>query len=335
MKKTLIIAEAGVNHNGSFEIAMKLVDAAKDCGADIIKFQTFSAAKLVTKQAKKASYQIENTKNNNSQLDMLERLELSYDQQKKIKDYCISKNIEFLSTAFDLESLNFLFDLGINRVKIPSGEITNLPYLRIIGSKNIPTILSTGMSNLSDIEGAVNVIMNSGLERKKLTILHCTTQYPVPISEVNLNCLKTLKSAFLTDVGYSDHTESTSIPAVAVAIGAKVIEKHITLDNNMNGPDHKASLNPIKFKQMVQNIREIEQAMGSSIKEPSLSEIENIKSVRKSIVASKRINIGEQFSNDNLTVKRPGTGISPMLIDTLIGRVSNICYEEDDLIQYL
>lgn len=325
----LIIAEAGVNHNGSVEIAKKLIDVAKEIGVDIIKFQTFKSDKMTSKIAQKATYQVKTTNNNESQLAMLKKLELSYEDFKELKDYCNKIDIEFLSTAFDLESVEFLNSSGMNLWKIPSGEITNLPYLQKIAAYNKPVILSTGMSTMSEIEEAVNVFKTYECP---LTVLHCTTEYPAPLNQVNLNVMETLKSRFSCEIGYSDHTEGIEISLAAVALGAKVIEKHITLDKNMEGPDHKASLNPIEFKALVEGIRHIELALGSNIKEPTTSEESNKLVARKSIVASQKIEKGEIFTIDNLTTKRPGTGISPMRWYEFIGQISNRDYEEDELI---
>lgn len=326
-----IIAEAGVNHNGSLELAKELVDAAKESGADCVKFQTFKAGNLVSKSAKKAEYQTENTGTDESQLEMLKKLELSQDEFIELKNYCDQVGIEFMSTAFDLESIDFLSDIDMKSWKIPSGEITNLPYLLKIAKLNKPLILSTGMSTMDDIDQAVQVLRENS--QAELTVLHCTTEYPTPFGEVNLNAMKTIGEAFDVEIGYSDHTQGIEVPIAAVALGAKVIEKHFTLDRNMEGPDHKASLEPDELKEMVTSIRNIEESMGSSIKTPTESELKNIAIVRKSIVASRKIDKGETFSEDNLMVKRPGEGISPMNWFDVIGKVAKCDFEEEEYIE--
>lgn len=325
--KTFIIAEAGVNHNGSIKVAKKLIDKAIECGVDCIKFQTFSAKNLVNKTAKKAEYQIENTKNNNSQLEMLKKLELSYDDFAELKKYCEEKNIMFLSTPFDLESCDFLNDLDMKIFKIPSGEITNLPYLRKINSFGKKVILSTGMANSNEIQDALNVLKDC-----EVSLLHCTTEYPCPYDNVNMNAMLTLKENFGLEVGYSDHTQGIEIPIMAVAMGAKIIEKHFTLDKNMEGPDHKASLEPDELKAMVMAIRNVEKAFGNGVKEPQEAEKKNIDIARKSIVAKTNIKKGETFTEENLTTKRPGNGISPMRWDEIIGTVAVRDFQEDELI---
>ena len=330
----LIIAEAGVNHNGSIDMAKDLVDAASNAGADIVKFQTFKAASLVTNYASKASYQTNNTDPHESQKSMLANLELSEDDHHTLIDYCATKNITFLSTAFDLASIELLERTNPALWKIPSGEITNLPYLRSIGSFNMPIFLSTGMSNLGDIESALNILETAGTERLNITIMHCTTEYPAPFDEVNLMCIPALAKAFGTSVGYSDHTTGLSVPIAAAALGAKVIEKHLTLDRNLPGPDHKASLEPQEFAQMVQGIRTVVASLGDGIKRPTTSEKKNLSIARKSIVASSLIRAGDKFSSSNLTTKRPGYGISPMYWDSIIGRLSARDYMPDDLIEW-
>lgn len=330
-KKTIIIAEAGVNHNGSFELACRLVDEAAAAGADYVKFQTFKTENLVTRSVKAADYQKANC-NADSQFEMLKRLELTFDQFGELADYCRSKGIGFLSTPFDKESISFLASLGMDYMKVPSGELTNLPYLRDVASTGIPPVISTGMSTLSDVENALEVFMDAGFLREDIILLHCTTQYPTPFRDVNLRAMLTLKAAFGTVIGYSDHTPGIEVPIAAVALGGKVIEKHFTLDKNMEGPDHKASLNPSELREMVSAIRNIEESLGSGIKSVAASEKENIKAARKSIVASKEIKKGEVFSEENLTVKRPGTGISPILWDEVVGRVSPADFSRDDLI---
>lgn len=327
-----IIAEVGVNHNGSLSLAKQLVDVAADCGANAVKFQTFKATTLVTKTAKQAEYQALNTGQSESQFDMLQRLELSEAVHKELIDYCKTRNLEFMSTPFDLQSIKLLNDLGVNRFKIPSGEITNYPYLKMVGSYNKEIVLSTGMAILGEIEAALNILIESGTDKNRITILHATTDYPTQMQDVNLNAMKTIAQAFRVRVGYSDHTAGVEVPTAAVALGASIIEKHFTLDKNLPGPDHKASLEPQELKQMVQAIRNIEIAMGDGVKWPSSNEKKNIEIVRKSIVASKAIKKGQVFSEKNLTVKRPAQGISPMRWNEVIGQVAQQDYEVDDLI---
>ena len=311
--RVLIIAEAGVNHNGDITLAKKLKDAAADAGVDYVKFQTFNSKKLVSKSAQKADYQKQNTNDEvESQLKMLQKLELSKNDHLILIDYCKAKNIKFLSTAFDLDSIDFLEELKIDLWKIPSGEITNLPYLRKLGGLGKPVIISTGMAEMSEIEDAINVVTSSGTDIKDITVLHCNTEYPTPMQDVNLTAMNTIKDVFKVPIGYSDHTLGIEIPIAAVALGATVIEKHFTLDNSMDGPDHKASLEPQELKKMVAAIRNIEQALGNGIKAPSPSEVKNKPIARKSIVANVDISKGEVFNENNITVKRPGTGISPM-----------------------
>ena len=330
---TLIIAEAGVNHNGNMQTAKRLIDAASDAGANIIKFQTFKASQLATKDAEQAAYQQQALGQKQSQLSMLEKLELKPNQHRPLIQHCEQRNIEFLSTAFDINSIDLLSSLNIRRWKIPSGEITNLPYLRKIGSMNESIILSTGMANLGEIESAIRVLERAGCHRDKITALHCTTEYPAPFEEVNLRAMRSIAEAFGVGVGYSDHTEGIAIPIAAAGMGTTVIEKHLTLDRNLPGPDHKASLEPTDFAAMVRGIRSVEKALGDGIKRPTISEEANIKVVRKSLVASKPIRSGELFSADNLTAKRPGTGISPMLWDDWIGREATRDFSSDELIR--
>ncbi len=325
-----IIAEAGVNHNGSFELACRLVDAAKEAGADCIKFQTFKAEKLVSKDAGKAAYQQEMT-GGGSQQDMLRKLELSFDEFLRLKEYCEKKEIRFLSTPFDFESIRFLESLDMPFWKIPSGEVTNLPYLVALAKTGKPVILSTGMCTMKEIEAAIQVLKENGTE--DIRLLHCNTEYPTPFEDVNLNAMKTMREAFGCEVGYSDHTRGIEVPIAAAALGATVIEKHFTLDRTMEGPDHKASLEPDELAAMVQGIRHIEKALGSGIKEPSPSEKKNIAVARKSIVASRPIRQGEVFSEENLAVKRPGTGISPMKWNDVLGNRAKRDFEEDELIE--
>ncbi len=330
----LIIAEAGVNHNGSIELAKELVDVAKDCGADIVKFQSFKSNNLVIKDTKKAEYQSINTNNEDSQLDMLSKLELTYEEQLDLKNYCIRKNIEFLSTAFDLESLDLINKMNLKRFKIPSGEITNLPYLRKIGSFGKSIILSTGMANIEEIGSALNELYLAGTARKDISILHCTSEYPAPFIDINLRAMSTIKKEFNVQVGYSDHTLGIEVAFAAVSLGADIIEKHITLDKNLSGPDHKASLEPQEFNNLVKGIRNITVALGKNEKKIANSEIKNLQIVRKSIVAKKDIKKGEFFTEENLTTKRPAIGICPMRWDEIIGKKSNKNYKIDDLIKF-
>lgn len=331
MSKTLIIAEAGVNHNGDIHLAKKLIEAAADAGADYIKFQTFKAESLVNKTAEQADYQKENTGKTESQFDMLKRLELSYDDFDELEKSCQEHDIKFLSTAFDFESIAYLKN-KLDFYKIPSGEITNLPYLEKVAKLNLPIIMSTGMANMQEVKEALAVLEKNGIIRNNITILHCNTEYPTPMQDVNLNAMLTIADELGVKVGYSDHTLGIEIPIAAVAMGAKVIEKHFTLDKNMQGPDHKASLEPHELKAMVDGIRNIEKAMGSGVKTPSPSEQKNIDVARKSIVAASSIKQGEVFTSQNITTKRPGTGISPMQWHELIGTPAQKDYKEDELI---
>lgn len=326
-----IIAEAGVNHNGSLELAKNLVDKAKEAGADCVKFQTFKANQIVSKNAVKADYQKKQNESSESQYEMLKKLELSFYDFIELNNYCKETGINFLSTAFDFESIDFLNELGMQVWKIPSGEITNLPYLVKIAQLNKKVILSTGMSTMSEIENAVNILKDNGAS--EIIILHCTTEYPTPYEDVNLNAMLTIKEKFGYDVGYSDHTMGIEVPIAAVALGAKVIEKHFTLDRNMDGPDHKASLEPSELKSMVDAIRNIELSMGTGIKEPANSEKKNITIARKSIVAKRFIKKDEILTEQNLTVKRPGDGISPMKWFEIIGSKAIRNFNEDELIE--
>jgi len=331
---TIIIAEAGVNHNGDIEIAKRLVDAAKESGADIVKFQKFESLELATSKADKAKYQKVTTGKKENQLTMLKKLEMNIECHEILKEYCEKIDIEFLSTPFDIKSVDELRRLNLRRWKIPSGEITNLPYLRHIGACKMPIVLSTGMANLSEIELALETIEQAGTERNKITLLHCTTEYPATFNEINLNAMRTMESTFKVRVGYSDHSRGITIPIAAVALGASIIEKHITLDRNMEGPDHKASIEPNEFSSMVRSIREIEVALGDGIKRPTPREKENMKVVRKSIVAAKPIKKGEEFDEENLTTKRPAIGISPIHYDAFVGKRSNEDYEINQLIKW-
>jgi N,N'-diacetyllegionaminate synthase len=325
-----IIAEAGVNHNGSIENAKKLIDAAVSAGADSVKFQTFIAENLVTENVGKAEYQKQEAGSDESQLKMLKKLELSFDEFKELQSYCEDKSIDFLSTAFDFDSIDFLNDIGIKKWKVPSGDITNLPFLVKIARTQKPVILSTGMSDMTEIREAINILKQHGTE--DLTVLHCTSEYPAPYKEVNLKAMNSIAEAFGVEVGYSDHTKGIEIPVAAVAMGAQIIEKHFTLDNNMEGPDHKASLEPSELKKMVSSIRNVELAMGTGEKKPVPSEEKNKMLVRKSIIASRKIEKGELFTEKNLTVKRPGTGVSPMKWFEILGRNSTKNYIKDELI---
>jgi len=327
-----IIAEAGVNHNGSIELAKKLIDVASDAGADAVKFQTFKAENLVSKNAQKAEYQKQTTSREETQFEMIKKLELDVDTHKMLLNYCNVKKIIFLSTPFDNESIDLLDGLGLKIFKVPSGEITNLPYLKNIGVLNKKIILSTGMSDIGEIEDALDVLLESGTQKENITVLHANTMYPTPMEDVNLNAMLTIAKTFNVNFGYSDHTLGIEVDIAAVAMGAAVIEKHFTLDKTMLGPDHKASLEPDELKAMVKAIRNIEMALGDGIKKPSVSEFSNIEIVRKSIVAAKRIKKGETLTEDNITVKRPGNGISPMLFDKFLGSEALKDYQVDDLI---
>ena len=328
-----IIAEAGVNHNGSMDMAKRLIDVAADAGVDFVKFQTFKADKLLIEKAKKAEYQINATSIDESQYSMIQKLELDESDHKEIIDYCSSVGVDFLSTGFDNESIDLLYNYDIPFFKIPSGEITNLPYLRHVAGKMKPIILSTGMSTERDIEEALKIFYNSGIDKNLITVLHCNSEYPTPMEDVNLRAMLSIKDMFNVKVGYSDHTLGIEIPLAAVALGASVIEKHFTLDRTFIGPDHAASLEPNELKEMVMGIRNIEKALGSKIKKPTASEQKNISIARKSIVAKKHITIGEKFTEDNLCTKRPGTGISPMEWDNVILQKAKKNFEKDELIE--
>ena len=332
--RVLIIAEAGVNHNGSLDIAKRLVDEAADAGVDIVKFQTFKAEKLVSKSAKQAEYQQRNMgKAADSQYSMLKKLELSPLQHEELIDYKREKGIRFFSTAFDMDSIEYLHSLNLGLWKIPSGEITNYPYLRKIAQYGEPVILSTGMCELSDIEDAIQVLLSYGLQKNQITVLHCNTEYPTPMRDVNLKAMLEIERKFGVAVGYSDHTEGIEVPIAAVALGATVIEKHFTLDKNMEGPDHKASLEPQDLRAMVKAIRNIEQALGSGHKVISASERKNIEVARKSIVAACPIRKGDLLTDENLTVMRPGNGISPMRWEEVIGTYATRNYQEEEPIE--
>jgi N,N'-diacetyllegionaminate synthase len=330
--QVLIIAEAGVNHNGDLDLAKGLIDAAAQAGADLVKFQTFSADRLATAAAAKADYQTQTTGSAETQHAMLRRLELTRDMHLALIDHCHQRAIGFLSTAFDIPSLDLLAELGLERFKIPSGEITNPLYLRHVGAYGKPLILSTGMATLGEIEAALAILEAAGTPRARITVLHCNTEYPTPMQDVNLRAMVTLREAFQVAVGYSDHTLGIEVPIAAVALGATVIEKHLTLDRCLPGPDHPASLEPDEFAAMVRAIRNIEQALGDGLKRPSPSEAKNKPIARKSLVAVVPIRAGEPFTPANLTAKRPGTGISPMRWDEVIGRLALRDFAADELI---
>ncbi|WP_300732894.1 N-acetylneuraminate synthase [uncultured Helicobacter sp.] len=334
MTKVTIIAEAGVNHNGDMALAKQLIDVAAEAGADIVKFQTAKAENVVSRFAQKAEYQIENTGNaEQSQLEMIQKLVLDDSAWQPLMEYCDKKGITFLSTPFDIKSIDLLHKLGLQTFKIPSGEITNLPYLRRIGALNKKVILSTGMANLGEIESAIDVLTQCGTKRENITLLQCNTEYPTPFCDVNLKAMNTLHNAFHLPVGYSDHTPGISIPLAAVGMGATIIEKHFTLDKNMEGPDHKASLEPHELKAMVQGIREIELALGDGIKRTSPSEAKNKPIARKSIVANCAIKKGEILSEVNLYAKRPAGGISPMEWDNVVGKKAIRDFAPDEMIE--
>ena len=328
-----IIAEAGVNHNGSVDLAKKLIDAASISGADAVKFQTFKAENLVVKNTQKADYQKQTTDASESQFDMIKKLELDIDTHKELIAHCQKKDIMFLSTPFDHESIDLLSDLGLQIFKIPSGEITNLPYLRHIGSLGKKVVLSTGMSNLKEVGDALNILINAGTSKDNITVLHANTMYPTPMEDVNLNAMLTIQKEFDVDIGYSDHTLGIEVDIAAVAMGASCIEKHFTLDKTMDGPDHKASLDSEELKAMVVAIRNIEKALGSSEKKPSPSETVNIDVARKSIVANCAIKKGDILSEKNISTKRPGTGINPMKWDDILGGIAIKNYQKDEFIK--
>ena len=332
-KPIIIIAEAGVNHNGDLSLAKQLIDVAADAGADLVKFQTFRADRIVTQDAKKANYQSVATGSSESQNEMLTRLELSVSMHHELIAYCATRNIGFFSTGFDIDSIDFLISLGVNHFKIPSGEITNLPYLRHIGQFNTSVILSTGMSTLGDIEAAIDVLEQAGTARSLITVLHCTTEYPTPMAEVNLRAMQSMQATFGVATGYSDHTAGIEVAIAAVACGASVIEKHFTLNRNLPGPDHKASIEPGELKAMVSAIRNIEIALGDGVKCLTPSEERNKLVARKSLVARQAIKAGEVLSADNVAAKRPGTGISPMNWDVVMGRKAVRDFVVDELIQ--
>jgi N,N'-diacetyllegionaminate synthase len=334
-KRVRVIAEAGVNHNGDIKKAYKLIDIAKNSGADIVKFQLFKAEKLVTQNAQMAKYQAKNLKlsKSSSQFDMLKKLELKDIDQKRLKNYCQKKKIQFMSTPFDEDSAVFLNKIGISIFKIPSGDITNYLLLKKVASFKKEVFLSTGMANLKDIRNALKILKKFGLKMSNITIMQCNTDYPTSLDDVNLNVINTFKRYFKTYVGYSDHTLDIDLPSYAVAMGATVIEKHFTINRNLKGPDHKASLMPLELKQMIDKIRKVEVSMGSHKKKPTFSEKKNMLIARKSIVASKNIKKGDKFTSSNITCKRPGSGLSPMLIPKLLGKVSKKNYNQDQIIK--
>jgi len=332
MNKVFIIAEAGVNHNGSVELAKQLIDVASVSGADAVKFQTWKTESCIAKGAVKAEYQKETTGAEESQFEMVKKLELDVDTHHKLMDYCKEKKIIFLSTPFDHESIELLHDMGLDIFKIPSGEITHLPYLRHVGRLNKKVILSTGMADIGEIEDALDILMAAGTKKENITVLHANTQYPTPMEDVNLRAMVTIGNTFDVEYGYSDHTLGIEVDIAAVAMGASIIEKHITLDKTMDGPDHRASLEPDELNAMVRAIRNIELALGSSVKKPSKSETPNIEIARKSIVANEFIKKGEIFTENNLAIKRPGMGMNPMRWDEILGTVSGKDYEADELI---
>ncbi len=330
--RTLIIAEAGVNHNGDLALAKQLIERAAEAGADLVKFQTFKADRQVTRTAKKAVYQTQTTSKEESQHEMLRRLEISTDMHHELIEHCAVNNIGFFSTGFDIESIDLLLSLGQDFFKVPSGEMTNLPYLRHIGQLGKTVILSTGMATLGEVESAIDALEQAGTPRANISVLHCTTEYPTPMTEVNLRAMQSMQTAFGVEVGYSDHTPGIEVSIAAVAMGASVIEKHFTLDRNLPGPDHQASLEPEELTAMVSAIRNIEVALGDGIKRLTPSEAKNAPVMRKSLLANQAIKAGEIFSADNITAKRPGTGISPMRWDDVIGRTASRDFAEDELI---
>lgn len=332
-KHIFIIAEAGVNHNGSLLLAKKLVNIAAKAGADAVKFQTFRAEDLVLSNAPQAKYQQCNTGKTEWQFDMLKRLELSEASHRSLIKHCKKRGIKFLSTPFDIKSILLLRRLGLKTFKIPSGEITNIPYLRFLGRLKVKIILSTGMSDLTEVKIALRTIINAGTPRKNITVLHCTSSYPAPYAEVNLHAMETLRRELGTTVGYSDHTQGIEIPIAAAALGAQVIEKHFTFSRSLPGPDHKASLEPSELTSMILALRNVECALGNGVKNPSSSELKNIKVARKSIVASRDIQKGEVFDGSNLTVKRPGNGLSPLLWDKVLGKRAKYNFKKDDMVK--
>ncbi|MFZ0338510.1 MAG: N-acetylneuraminate synthase [Terracidiphilus sp.] len=332
MARVYIIAEAGVNHNGSVDLALQLVEAAKDCGADAVKFQTFRAARIASRSAAKAHYQERQTGNAESHFEMLRRLELDAEAHRRLIDRCRKIDVEFLSSPFDEESVDLLDALGVSQFKAPSGEVTNLPLLRHIASKSRPVILSTGMATLGEVEEAVLALQAVGTA--PITLLHCVTEYPAPYSEINLRAMETLRAAFRLPVGYSDHTEGIEIAVAAVAMGAQVIEKHFTIDRSLPGPDHAASLEPAELKRMVTAIRNVESALGNGVKGPAPCEIPNISVARKSLIATRNLSAGHRLRAEDITIKRPGTGISPKFLQVLVGHTLRTGVKEDEVIRW-
>jgi N,N'-diacetyllegionaminate synthase len=333
LRSTLVIAEAGVNHNGDLATALSLVDVATESGADIVKFQTFTADQLLTQDAAKAEYQKATTSNTETQFEMLRKLELSHNDHLAIIERCQERGIGFLSSGFDIDNVDMLVGLGMDRIKVPSGEVTNLPYLRHIGGLGLPTILSTGMANLEEVSSALDVLLAYGSPKEDVTILHCTTDYPATMGDVNLQAMVTMRDAFGVEVGYSDHTLGHEVAVAAIALGAVVIEKHLTLDRESAGPDHVASLEPEEFANMVRVIRNIEIALGDGIKRPQSSEFANMSVARKSLVASERIQEGEAFTSMNISAKRPGSGLSPMRWDEVLGQKATREYAPNEMIE--
>lgn len=333
MNKVFIIAEAGVNHNGSIDIAKQLIDAAKNAGTDAVKFQTFRTENLVSIFAPKAEYQKNNTIKDESQFEMLKKVELDINSHRILIDYCRKKGLEFLSSPFDLESVELLNELGLEIFKIPSGEITNLPYLRRIGSLNKKVIMSTGMADMKEVKDALEILLDSGTKKENITVLHCNTEYPTAVEDVNLLAMLTLKKELKVEVGYSDHTLGKEIPIAAAALGARIIEKHFTLNRNMDGPDHKASLEPNELKAMVTAIRKIEKALGNGVKNPSPSEAKNKLTTRKSVVAQRKIKKGELLTEENIISKRPAVGINPMNWDSIINTSAKRDFRRDEIIE--
>jgi N,N'-diacetyllegionaminate synthase len=334
MNNVLVIAEAGVNHNGSLILAKQLIDVAAEAGVDLIKFQTFVTERNISFNAPKAEYQIRNAESKEeSQYEMVKKLEMSREMHESLIEHCRVRNIGFFSTGFDFESVDMLMSLGQNHFKIPSGEITNLPYLRYIGQFGKSVLLSTGMATMGEIEAAINVLEQVGTLRSNITVLHCTTEYPTPMVEVNLRAMQSIQAAFGVNVGYSDHTSGIEVAIAAVAMGASVIEKHFTLNRSLPGPDHQASLEPIELMAMVAAIRNIETALGDGIKRPTPSEMKNKPIARKSLVACRMIKVGEIFTSENISTKRPGTGISPMRWDEVMGKKAHRDFAEDELIE--
>ncbi len=332
-KKVFIIAEAGVNHNGSLEIAKQMVDVAREANANAVKFQTFKTENVISKSAPKAEYQKKTTDKKETQFDMIKKLELDINAHEVLIDYCKKRDILFLSSPFDLESIELLDKFGLGMFKIPSSEVTNFPYLKKIGLLRKKIIISTGMSNLTEIKNALDILVKAGTPKKNITVLHCNTEYPTPFKDANLRAMLTIRNTFKINAGYSDHTPGIEAPIAAVALGAQVIEKHFTLDRNMKGPDHKASLQPSELKAMIRAIRNIEKALGNGIKKCSSSELQNKKIARKSIVATRNIRKGEFFTTKNITTKRPATGISPMEWSRVIGKFAKKDFEKDELIK--